>query len=122
MILNDDTAPPSVAVGAATPSPVSEGNTSVSFTVTLSATPSGPVSVHYATNYGTATPGADYTYKEAVLTFPAGASGANLSQTVTVSILEDTAPEADETFFLQLLQPLRGHHRQRLRPGHHPER
>ncbi len=100
---------PSVSISDATPMPVTEGNlgsTSVSFTVTLAASPDLPVTVSYATQFGTATAGSDYVYKELSLNFAAGASGAALMQTVTVTVNGDTAAEGNENFFIQLYNPV----------------
>ena len=103
-------APPATFnVADAVPSPQAEGNVgqthTVSFAVSLSSTPAAAVSVSYATQYGEAIAGTDYTYKQSTLNFPAGASGAALTQTVTVNFIGDVAPESDETFFVQLYNP-----------------
>ncbi len=109
-IQNDDAAP-TVSIGS--PAPVTEGNSgtkTVTFPLSLSpaAGPSG-ASVSYATQYGSATagatqttPGADYVYKEARAIFAPSASTAN----ITVTIIGDTASEGDETFFVQLYDPV----------------
>lgn len=82
------------------------GNTTYStYTVTLSGTPIAAVSVHYATANGTtnpATAGSDYTSTSGNLTFAGGASGSDLSQTITVPIIGDDTPESDETFTVTL--------------------
>jgi len=104
VIANDDAAAPVLSV-TASPNPVTEGNsgtTPVTFTISLSTTPTAAVTFKYAANYGTATAGVDYVYKEGVGTFAAGASGGALSQTVIVLVNGDVSPEANETFFLQL--------------------
>jgi YD repeat-containing protein len=57
--------------------------------------------VHYATQNGTAVASADYAATSGTVTFPAGsASGA--SQLLTVSILNDSRYEADESFSIVL--------------------
>ena len=100
---------PTVNVSDATPFPVTEGNagtTSVSFDITLAASPDSMVTVSYATMYGSATANDDYVYKETSVTFAAGATGAGLTQTVTVTVNGDTAPESNENFFIQLYNPV----------------
>ncbi len=77
------------------------GTTPFTFTVSLNATSSAPVTVKYATANGTATAGSDYTTTSGTLTIPAGAT----SQTVTIQVKGDTAQEANETFFVNLSVP-----------------
>ncbi|EYT83712.1 glycosyl hydrolase [Streptomyces sp. Tu 6176] len=84
--------------------PVTEGGTAaVRFTVaTTGAAPlEQPVTVAYATEGGTATPGKDYTPVSGTLTFPAG-TASGTSRTVRVSTLKDRSAEAAETIPLQL--------------------
>lgn len=101
---------PTLNISDATPFPVTEGNTgatpTVTFTVSLSSSPASAVTVAYATQFGSATAGSDYVYKESSLTFAAGASGAALSQTFTVTITGDTVSESNENFFVQLYNPV----------------
>ena len=73
------------------------GNT-VDFTVTLSRAPSGTVTVGYATADGTATAGQDYTAASGTLTFAPGET----SESVPVSVLDDTHDDDGETFTLRL--------------------
>lgn len=103
VIQNDDAAPVTISVSDATPSPVTEGNsgtTNASFDIVVSASPSGPVTFSWATNYGTATADTDYVYAQGTGTFASGTG--TLTQTVTIQVKGDTTPEGDETFFLQL--------------------
>ena len=101
-ITNDDTAPlPALSVADAT---VSEGNSGVkdlAFTVSLSAAATGPVTVAYVTNNGTATAGSDYTAASGTLTFAAGET----SKVVHVQVSGDTAVEGNETLTLTLASP-----------------
>ncbi len=71
------------------------GTTDFTFTVTLTGAASGPFTVDVATADGTATAGSDYTAASDTLSF-AGTDGE--TQSFTVSVLGDTAPEPDETF------------------------
>jgi hypothetical protein len=80
---------------------VAEGNSAVSFTISLSAASSQPVTVAYATAHGTATAGSDYTAAAGTLTFAPGQA----SKAVTISMLGDILDEADETFFVNLTGP-----------------
>ncbi len=85
---------------------------SLDFAVTLSRAASGPVSVDYATEDGTAAAGADYTATSGTLTFAVGET----AKTVSVPLLDDAIDEGKETFKLKLSNPrgayLRGIHRQ----------
>jgi large repetitive protein len=69
------------------------------FEVLLLSSPDGPVTVDYATADGTATAPADYAATSGTLTFGPGDC---CVKTVTVTVVDDTAFEADETFFVNL--------------------
>ena len=75
-----------------------------SYTVTLSIAATTPVTVNYATANGTATAGAgaDYLARTGTLTFAPGVT----SQTVTVTLLNDTTFEGSETFTVNLSAPV----------------
>ncbi len=64
----------------------------------------GPVTIHYATAAGTATPGADYVQGAGDLNFIDGQLGA----TITVPIIDDSLAEGDETFTISLSNPTGG--------------
>ena len=72
------------------------------FTVTLSNPSSFPVTVNYSTADGTATAGSDYTAASGTLTFPAGET----DETISVPIVDDFLYEGDETFYLNLENPV----------------
>ena len=92
-ITDDDV--PMVSFAAA--GTVSEEAGSVDLQVELDIAPVTTLSIPVMTIDGTATAGEDYTaLSGAMVTFVAGT--ATLSQTVTVTLLSDTAPETDETF------------------------
>lgn len=76
------------------------GATNASFTVTLSGTTTGSVTVMYQTVNGTATGGADYSVTSGTLSFDTGPS-----QVILVQVLGDTEVEGDETFDLNLSSP-----------------
>ena len=66
--------------------------TTLDFVVTLSGTPTGTVSVNYATQDGTAEANVDYVAKSGMLTFPLGTT----TGTVSVTVLDDLQDEHDE--------------------------
>ena len=74
----------------------------LSFTVSLAAASPETVSVHYATQNGTATAPGDYISKSGVLTFAPGQT----SQAVVVSSVNDTVDEVDEYFYVRLTEPV----------------
>jgi len=71
------------------------------FTVTLSAPSTLPVTVNYATANGTALAGSDYTAASGTITFAPGQT----SQTIIVKTLDDTAYEGSATFVVNLSSP-----------------
>ncbi len=99
VIVNDDF--PTVSVGDITLTEGNSGTKLATFTVSLSAAGTSPVTVSYATANGTAIAGSDYTAKSGVLTFPVGVK----TQTVSVVITGDTKVEGDERFALNLSSP-----------------
>ena len=88
--------PAGISVADAT----AEENTdsSIDFTVTLDRAASGTVTVDYQTADGTATAGSDYTAASGTLTFAAG----ERTKTISVTLLDDTHDEGEETFTLTL--------------------
>jgi hypothetical protein len=80
---------------------VSEASGPVVFSIDLSLTQAGPVTVNYATSDGSATAGSDYTATAGLATIPAGQT----SVTVAVPLLNDAVFEADETFQFTLSDP-----------------
>jgi len=96
-IVNDDPLP-SLSINDVTVLEGDSGTTNAVFTVTLSAASGQTVSVNYATADGTATQPADYTSTSGTLTFTPGQT----TQTITVPVVGETVPEANETFFVNL--------------------
>ena len=98
-ILDDDPPP---AISASNAVPREEGGTALRFYVRL-ATPSGrTVKVDYATADGTATAPGDYTANSGTLVFLPGQTTKSLFVTST----EDELDEANETFWLELSNPV----------------
>jgi hypothetical protein len=92
---------PALRVGDAQVAEGNGGATSATFTVSLSAASSQPVTVAYATANGSASSGSDYIASTGSLTFNPGVT----SKTVTVQVQGDTLDEADETFAVNLSGP-----------------
>jgi len=83
---------------------VAEGNsgtTALAFTVTLSAAAQEIVTVNYATANGTATAGSDYIAQSGVVSFAPG----EVSKTIVIDVIGDTAFEPNETFTVALTSP-----------------
>ncbi|MFZ1640435.1 MAG: Calx-beta domain-containing protein [Candidatus Contendobacter sp.] len=100
-IINDDS--PTLSINNVSQNEGNSGNTPFTFTVTLSAAASLPVTVDWATADGTATAGSDYTAASGSLTFPVGGP---LTQTLTVQATGDTLTEPNETFVVNLSAPV----------------
>ncbi|MCU7829498.1 MAG: thrombospondin type 3 repeat-containing protein [Candidatus Thiodiazotropha sp. (ex Myrtea sp. 'scaly one' KF741663)] len=102
-ITEDDPIPPAgtLQFSGATYS-VNENDSSVLITVSRSGGSFGTVSVDYATSDATATAGSDYTASTGTLSFLDG----EISKTFSVSILNDTTYEGDETALLSLSNPV----------------
>jgi uncharacterized repeat protein (TIGR01451 family) len=80
---------------------VSEGAGPAVITVTLDTAPFVPVTVNYATGDGTAVAPGDYLAASGTLTFTVGQT----SRTFTVTVVNDTLDEGDETVTLTLSNP-----------------
>jgi hypothetical protein len=93
-ILDDDPLP-SLSISGAT---VSESQTSVTLTVTLTPKSGRPVSVAYNTSNLTATAGSDYTAKNGTLNFAPDDD----SEDITLQLSNDTKDEDDEQFRVAL--------------------
>ncbi|MBA4789699.1 MAG: cellulase family glycosylhydrolase [Rhizobiales bacterium] len=103
-ITNDDVVAPVLPTLSVSDATVAEGNSGtkvMTFTVTLSAAATGPVTVAYATANGTATAGSDYAAASGTLTFAAGET----TKTVQVTVNGDTVVEGNETLTLNLSAP-----------------
>ena len=99
-IVNDDTAGVSIADARAEEG--DDGAADLDFAVTLSTASEIEVTVAYATADGTASAGADYRAANGELRFAPGET----ELTVSVPVLGDLTPEADETFTVTLSAPV----------------
>ncbi len=98
--IDDNDAPgtlPQLSIGDAS---AAEGDT-VQFTVTLTGNSDQDVTVDFRTGDGTARAGADYDAISDSLTFGAG----DTTRTISVTTLDDTIRETDETFSVTLTNP-----------------
>ena len=80
------------------------GDETLDFVVRLSRAAAGTETVDYRTSDGTATAGVDYTAASGTLTF----SASETTKTVSVSILDDSHDEGEETLTLTLSNPSTG--------------
>jgi hypothetical protein len=80
------------------------GETDFTFTISLSETSASDVNVDFATADDSAGAPDDYTAISGTATIAAGATSATV--TVTVKVQGDTTEEADETFFVNLSNPV----------------
>lgn len=108
IIDNDEQAPepePVISVSGATVVEGDAGDLSIAqFHVNLDSPSDQPVTVNYQTIDGTATAGQDYEFASGTITFAPGET----SKTIQVHVLGDTAVESDESFQLQLSNPIGG--------------
>src|SRR5262249_43977393 len=93
---------PSVSVDDVSIAEGDTGSTNAVFTLTLSSAAGTEVRVDFATADVTATSGVDYAAVSGTVTFPTG----TLTQIVSVPIFGDTIDEPDESFTLDLSNPV----------------
>jgi glucose/arabinose dehydrogenase len=91
--------PVSMRISDATVVEGQSGN--LAFSVTLSQASSSTIKVNYATSNGSAIAGSDYTTTNGTLTFAAG----QMSQTISIPILDNNSVEPNETFNVVLSNP-----------------
>jgi hypothetical protein len=105
-ITNDDTAPPpapSLSINDVTLNEGNAGTTAFVFTVTRSGDTSGASSTDYRTNDGSAAEPSDYT---AIATTNLAFAAGETTKTITVNVNGDTSVESDETFTVDLSNPV----------------
>jgi subtilisin family serine protease len=96
--LTDSPADVAISIGDAS---VSEGS-GMTFTLHATPAPTQPLSVSWSTSNGTATSPADYTGSSGVVSFAIGQTTA----TITIPIANDPIDEDDETFTVNLSNPV----------------
>ncbi len=79
------------------------GTTTATFTVSVSPAPAGPVTVDFTVQDETATSGIDF---NVTTTGPLSFSPTVLTQTISVDVTGDQVNEGDETFLINLLNPV----------------
>ena len=94
--------PPTLSIDDVQLAEGDSGSSNLVFTVTRNGDTSGTSSVDFATADGTATSGSDYA---AIPTTTLNFGNNDTSKAITVQINGDTDFEADETFFVNLLNP-----------------
>ena len=92
---------PTLTIDDASSTRPASGTTPMTFTVHLSAAQTRPVTVHYATQNGTAVAVEDYTATTGDLTIPAGQA----SKTFTVPVVGNQSDEPDKAFTVNLTAP-----------------
>lgn len=100
-IQNDDPIP-GISINDVTLTETNSGPRSFHFFIRLSNASSKPVSVQYSTADGTAQDGSDYSAVSATVTFPSGST----ALIITVPAFGDPVVEPDETFFVNLTNPI----------------
>src|SRR5262249_30355564 len=96
--------PSTVKMSAATVS-AGEGDGTVAVVVEINQAPAQNETIHYATSDGTALDGSDYTGDSNTLTFtPTG----GLTQTIYISLTDDSLDENSENFTVTLSNPSSG--------------
>src|SRR5437762_327217 len=100
-IVNDD-GMPSLSINDSSVFEGNSGTVDASFTVTLAGASSQGITVNFATADGTATSPSDYLANSGTLTFAPGEA----SKKIVVKVNGDTVYESDETFFVNLTNPV----------------
>lgn len=100
--ITDDDAPPTMSIKDVVVYEGNSGQALATFTVSLSAASSHAISVDYSTANNTALAGVDYAATSGTLILAAGTTSKNF----TVPIFGDVLDEANETFFVNLSNPI----------------
>ncbi len=82
---------------------IPENSAQAVLTVTRTGSNLGDLTVSYTTSNGTAKAGQDYTAQQGTVTWPSGNTAA---QTIAIPLLYDLATEGNETFSVQLVNPI----------------
>jgi subtilisin family serine protease len=98
-IVTDDSTLPTLSINDVSITEGNSGTKTLTFTVTRTGTPTGPITVNYATADGTATvANNDYVATNSTLTF----ATTDVTKTINVTINGDTNQEPNENFFVNL--------------------
>jgi hypothetical protein len=100
IIINDDL--PTLKISDVSKREGRSGTTVFTFTVSLSATSTGVISVDYATANGTATAGSDYTAANGSVIFSPGEK----TKAININVIGDRLQEPNETFYVNLSNPV----------------
>jgi Calx-beta domain-containing protein len=100
--ITDNDNPPVLSIDDVSVAEGNVGNTTASFTASLSAPSSSQVTFAFATSVGTATAGTDYTAASGSKTIPAGSS----SVPINIVVKGDTVDEPNETFGVTISAPV----------------
>ncbi|MBD1927824.1 DUF4347 domain-containing protein [Trichocoleus sp. FACHB-90] len=100
-ITNDDNQP-TISINDVSITEGNDGTANAIFTVSLSNPSSLPVSINYATANNTAIANSDYTTTNGTLTFNPGV----ITQTISVPVVGELVGEANESFFVNLSNPI----------------
>jgi len=95
---------PAISIADASVVEGNVGTTNMIFAVTLAVPSAQTITVNYATSDGSAIAGSDYVATNGVLTFPPGATNG----TISVAVIGDILVETNETFFVNLSNPVNG--------------
>ncbi|MGH7860274.1 MAG: Calx-beta domain-containing protein, partial [Candidatus Binatia bacterium] len=98
----DDDAPPALTIEDASVAEGDAGTVDLYFPVTLSAASATTTQVHYSTSPGTAESGVDYLAFDGLLSIPAGSTAG----AVRIEVIGDLESELDETFTVDLADPV----------------
>ena len=101
--ITDDDDAPTLAISDVSVMEQTGGNSTAVITVTMVGNSALPISVDYATADGTAVSGSDYTATSNTLNW---AAGDNSPQFINVSLATDSISELDETFLVNLTNPI----------------
>ena len=116
--ITDDDPQPGISVDDVSTVEGNAGTTNAVFTVSLDHASGRTVTVDWSTASASASAGADFTSGNGSLTFTPGQT----SKTVSVSVKGDTLDEFDETFTVDLTNPVRRHDPGRSGRRHDHER
>jgi uncharacterized repeat protein (TIGR01451 family) len=95
---------PAISIADASVIEGNVGTMNMIFVVTLAAPSAQTITVNYATSDGSATAGSDYIATNGTVTFAPGITSA----TIAVAVIGDTVIETNETFFVNLSNPVNG--------------